>query len=277
MTSFAFEPIYGSIALASLVAFAALGVILWVTPPTENAQHRRWLILLRLAATLVLLLALFRPAIFRTDNRPAEASLVVAADVSRSMTLPDGDGQTRWETQNRVWQRLAESMDGVDGSLDLRLLVYDDAGRTIANANAESLNGETPDGDLTDLSAAAVGNPVRRRAADRRCRADRRRNADGAASGIWCPTCRRNTQLTGRATVDRSDRTRRQFFGITRSQHRRPPGESSTIRRQRSFDRLSSSDSRTCQHRSPITTHLDRRQWKSDRGGDSDRRAVRIT
>ncbi len=111
MTSFAFEPIYGSIALASLVAFAAFGVILWVTPPTENAQHRRWLILLRLAATLVLLLAVFRPAIFRTDNRPAEAALVVAADVSRSMTLPDGDGQTRWETPESGLATLAESMD----------------------------------------------------------------------------------------------------------------------------------------------------------------------
>ncbi len=44
----------------------------------------------------------------------------------------------------------------LDGSLDFRLLVYDDAGRTLANANAESLNGETPDGDLTDLSAAAL-------------------------------------------------------------------------------------------------------------------------
>lgn len=155
MTSFAFEPIYGSIVLAVAVGLATVGIVLWVTPPIENTNHRRWLILLRLAAALVLLLAVFRPAFFRTDNRPAEASLVVAADVSRSMTLPDGDGNTRWETQNRVWQQLARSMDDLDTSLDLHLLVYDAKARTVANANPESLNAETPAGDLTDLSAAA--------------------------------------------------------------------------------------------------------------------------
>ncbi len=156
MTSFAFEPIYGSIALAIAATVGTFGVIWWVTPPTENLNHRRWLILLRLAAAVVLLLAVFRPALLRTDNRPAEAALVVVADVSRSMTLPDGDGHTRWETQNRVWQQLARSMEGLDASLDLRLLVYDATARTIANATPESLDAETPNGDSTDLSAAAL-------------------------------------------------------------------------------------------------------------------------
>jgi hypothetical protein len=156
MTSFAFEPIYGSMLLAFAIAAGTIGVILWVTPPTENRMHRRWLILLRAVAAIVLLLAVFRPALFRTDNRPAEAALVVAADVSRSMTLPDGDGNTRWDTQRRVWQRLASSMDEMDASLGLRLLVYDGEARTIASASADSLDKESPSGDLTDLSAAAL-------------------------------------------------------------------------------------------------------------------------
>ena len=156
MTSLALEPIYGSIVLAIAVALATLGVIVWITPPTDNANHRRWIIGLRLAAAVTLLLAMFRPALLRTDNRPAEAALVVAVDVSRSMTLPDGDGHTRWETQTRVWQQLARSMDDLDASLDLRLLVYDATARTIANANAESLEAEGPTGELTDLSAAAL-------------------------------------------------------------------------------------------------------------------------
>lgn len=156
MTSFAFEPIYGSLVLAVVIAVGTIGVILWVTPPTENPTHRRWLIALRVAAAVVLLLAVFRPAIFRTDNRPAEAALVVAADVSRSMTLPDGDGNTRWETQRRVWQTLANSMDDMDASLGLRLLVYDSEARTVAQAAADSLDKESPTGDLTDLSTAAL-------------------------------------------------------------------------------------------------------------------------
>ncbi|MCH5377922.1 MAG: hypothetical protein JJ992_28530, partial [Planctomycetes bacterium] len=142
--------------LAIAVALATFGVILWVTPPTENANHRRWLMMLRLAAAAVLILAVFRPALLRTDNRPAEAALVVAADVSRSMTLPDGDGHTRWETQIRVWQQLANAMKDLDSSLDLLLLVYDSAARTITNPTPDSLNAEAPTGDLTDLSAAAL-------------------------------------------------------------------------------------------------------------------------
>lgn len=156
MTSFSFEPIYGSVALAVIAALAVITVILWITPPTENRRQRRWLILLRSAAAAVLLLATFRPAMFRTDNRPADAALVVAADRSRSMTLPDGDGNTRWQTQTRVYQHLAEAMAELDDSLKLRLLVYDASTRTLADPTPESLDAESPDGILTDLSAAAL-------------------------------------------------------------------------------------------------------------------------
>ncbi|MGB1813792.1 MAG: hypothetical protein ACPHJ3_00455, partial [Rubripirellula sp.] len=92
MTSFAFEPIYGSLLLTMAVAAVTVGVILAVTPPTENPKRRRWLISLRLLAAATLLLAAFRPALFRTDNQLAEAALVIAVDTSRSMGLPDGDG-----------------------------------------------------------------------------------------------------------------------------------------------------------------------------------------
>ena len=114
MTSFAFEPIYGSLLLTMAVAAVTVGVILAVTPPTENPMRRRWLISLRLLAAVTLLLAAFRPALFRTDNQLAEAALVIAVDTSRSMTLPDGDGNTRWETQTEIWRSLADSILGLD-------------------------------------------------------------------------------------------------------------------------------------------------------------------
>ncbi|MGI9470275.1 MAG: glutamine amidotransferase [Rubripirellula sp.] len=156
MTSFALEPIYGSLLLALAVAVVTVGVILYVTPPTENRTHRRWLIALRLLAAAMLLLAAFRPAFFRTDNRPADAALVVAVDTSRSMTLPDGDGSTRWESQTEVWKRLANSIVGLDPSLNVRLLAYDSDARPFSTVNASTLDSETPDGELTDLSNAAL-------------------------------------------------------------------------------------------------------------------------
>ena len=154
--SFALEPIYGSLVLALVIAIVTVGVILYVTPPTENRSHRRWLIAFRLLAATVLLLAAFRPAFFRTDNRPSEAALVVAVDTSRSMTLPDGDGQTRWETQTKVWEQLAENLIDLDPSLKIRLLAYGSEARQIPTANASALDAEIPEDELTDLSSAAL-------------------------------------------------------------------------------------------------------------------------
>ena len=156
MTSFALEPIYGSLLLATVLCAAAVIVILTVTPPTENASHRRVLIILRLVAAGVLLLAAFRPALFRTDNRPADAALVIATDTSRSMTLPDGDGATRWESQINSWKKLAQAIGGLDDSLAVRLLVYDSTARKLPSASVDALDSQSPDGELTDLSAAAL-------------------------------------------------------------------------------------------------------------------------
>jgi hypothetical protein len=157
MTSFALEPIYGSLLLTMAVATVTIAVIFAVTPPTENPTRRRWLVTLRLLAAATLLLAAFRPTLFRTDNQLAEAALVIALDTSRSMTLPDGDGNTRWETQREVWKRLSDSVLGLDSQLNVRLLAYDSETRTVASPTAESLDAELPSGTSTDISAAALG------------------------------------------------------------------------------------------------------------------------
>jgi uncharacterized membrane protein len=156
MTSFALEPIYGSLLLTMAVAAITVGVILTVTPPTENQTQRRWLITLRLLAAAMLLLAAFRPALFRTDNELAEAALIVAVDTSRSMTLPDREGSTRWETQTTVWRTLADNLLGLDDQLDIRLLTYDSDARSVASPAITSLDAELPNGKSTNISSAAL-------------------------------------------------------------------------------------------------------------------------
>lgn len=156
MTTVVFEPIYDSFLLALLVAAATVATILLVTPPTENRSHRRWLITLRLIAAGVLLLAVLRPGLARTDSQPTEAALIVAVDVSRSMTLPDGDGETRWAAQQKAWRKLASAVPEFDGGLSLRLLAYDSQARKIPSTVPAALDEVSPDGELTDLSAAAL-------------------------------------------------------------------------------------------------------------------------
>ena len=72
------------------------------------------------------------------------------------MTLPDGDGGTRWTTQNEAWKQLATGIEGLDPSLVVRLLEYDSAARKLPSVGVDALDRESPDGELTDLSAAAL-------------------------------------------------------------------------------------------------------------------------
>lgn len=155
MTSFALEPIYESIPFAICIGILTYAVILLVTPPTQNQSQRRWLMALRVMSATVLLLALLRPALLRTDNRPADAVLVVAVDASRSMTLPDGLGGLRWDAQQQAWRELVAGVTGLE-SLQVRLLAYDAQARKLPAAGPDALVDLQPIGELTDLSSAAL-------------------------------------------------------------------------------------------------------------------------
>lgn len=175
MTRFGFDPIYGSPLAALLCAVAVVAVIAWVTPPTPKPTQRRWLIGLRSFAALLLMLTAFGPSLIRTDNQPADATLVVAADVSKSMTLSDGEGSDRWSTQMDTWQTLAKGLSGLDDSLKLHFMVYDGSARQVVACetlqqiadSGTALQSEAPEGDATDLSFAiesaiqsAAGQPL---------------------------------------------------------------------------------------------------------------------
>ncbi|WP_161604712.1 glutamine amidotransferase [Roseiconus nitratireducens] len=175
MTQFDWDPIYGSAWVAVLAAIAIVLVIARVTPPTDDPVRRRWLVGLRSFAALVLLLAAMRPALVRTDNRPTPATLVVAIDASKSMTLPDGDGGDRWSSQQRATEQLLAGLAPLAESLDVALIAYDGRSTTVAQASdgegiaglAAKLENVQPVGDATDLGQAiraaidaSSGNPL---------------------------------------------------------------------------------------------------------------------
>lgn len=165
MTHLALEPLYGSIWVLILAVIAIVTVIVFVTPPTDDPKRRKWLIALRSAAALVLLLAAMRPTLVRTDNQPAPATLVVAVDISKSMTLPDGDGSDRWTSQQSALTQLLSGVAKLDQSLDVRLLTYDAQAHSIGEAQerqsiaklSDALHNKQPTGDATDLGRAMQG------------------------------------------------------------------------------------------------------------------------
>ncbi|MCA9139693.1 MAG: VWA domain-containing protein [Planctomycetales bacterium] len=165
MTHFAVEPLYGSVWLAMIASVAVVAVIVWVTPPTDDPAKRKWLIVLRSVAALVLLLAATRPTLVRTDNRPAPAALVITVDTSRSMTLPDGDGGDRWTSQKDALARLLSGVATVDEMLEVHLLNYDSVSNSLGQAQnqdsirqlADLIAKAEPVGDETDLGRAVQG------------------------------------------------------------------------------------------------------------------------
>lgn len=156
MTRFGFEPIYDSWWVAAAIVVAIVAVMALVTPPAADPRHRRWLIAIRSVAAILLALVALGPSRIRTDNRPSEATLAVAIDTSRSMTLPDGDGGIRWSTQHDLWRSLADAIIDLDEFLRVVLIEYDEDAREISGPSAASLDDREPEGNRTDLGAALM-------------------------------------------------------------------------------------------------------------------------
>jgi len=154
MSSFQIEPIYDSAVFALVASAVAIAVLLLVTPPTEHPTQKRWLLAFRAFAALILVVAMFRPGFVKTDTAAAEATLVVAVDTSRSMTLPDDDQTDRWTHQKQAWQTLASGLEPLAESMNIRLIGYDETTTEITNSNPESLDDLKSTGELTDLNAA---------------------------------------------------------------------------------------------------------------------------
>jgi uncharacterized membrane protein len=151
--SLSIEPIYGSSWLAIIAAATIVGILIGVTPPTEDRRRRWTLLALRGLAGLLLIAVLFRPTLVRSDNQPAPATLVIGIDQSRSMTLPDGSNGLRWKTQAKAVASLEKELSSIDDELlTIRWLAYGQRVREISNLN--SIASEEPTDDQTDISGA---------------------------------------------------------------------------------------------------------------------------
>ncbi len=157
MTMFTFDPIFDSSQFLLQLTKVILAVP-WLVPVAGRAvthSQRRTLQWLRTGTAVLLLLAVFRPSIVRTDSVPTEATIAVLLDRSRSMTLPADEKSSRSAVQNEVFQKLLPAIDRLDDSLTLKTLVY--AGETselpIGEAALQSLS-VAPTGAATDITRA---------------------------------------------------------------------------------------------------------------------------
>jgi len=177
MTTFALEPIFDSWLLLVVMAACLLGVpfLVRIHGDELDVSRRRWLIALRLASGLLLLLAALRPAVLTTDSLPSRATVTVLLDQSHSMTLPGAGVKSRWQVQLETWKTLAPALADLDDSLDVKVLGYSDWVNEFSSAELVALATEGadaaiargPTGPATDLAAAlsaalrtAAGQPL---------------------------------------------------------------------------------------------------------------------
>ncbi|MHB8898980.1 MAG: glutamine amidotransferase [Thermoguttaceae bacterium] len=122
-----FYPVGDSYLLVALVALGLLALLL-LGPGASRIppRRRRILLALRMAAILALLFAMLRPTIVYATKTPLAASIVILADLSRSMTIPDEvNGQTRYQALQRTLEDSSDALKELGRRFQIKAYGFD--------------------------------------------------------------------------------------------------------------------------------------------------------
>ncbi|HUT93153.1 MAG TPA: glutamine amidotransferase [Thermoguttaceae bacterium] len=148
-------PIADSYLLVGAAALVLLGLLL-VGPAREKVAgpKRRVLAGLRLAVVVLVILAMLRPTLVYTRTEHEAATLVVLADRSRSMTVPDEvGGKTRWEALRRTLAGAQDALAALAEDLEVAAFTFDAEAHPADVVRGEVRLGQEPDGDETAIGA----------------------------------------------------------------------------------------------------------------------------
>ena len=149
-------PVFDSYLLVAVVALLLAG-LMWFGPSREKIgrRHRVMLALLRAAVIALVVLAMLRPTLIYTQTKKQAATLVVLADQSRSMSVPDAVGnKTRWEALRDALADAAPALAKLQRDFELKAYTFD---AEVHEAGAEGGKielPEKPEGQQTAIGAA---------------------------------------------------------------------------------------------------------------------------
>jgi len=156
MVRFSLYPVGGdSYWLVAACAAVLLG-LLWLGPAGGRASGRRraGLIGLRLGVILLVLLAMLRPTLVYVKTSLQSATLVVLADKSRSMSVPDEvNGRTRWEALRRTLDDARSAIHKLDEQFEVKAYTFGAAAEPIELVDGKLSLEEIPDGQETTIGA----------------------------------------------------------------------------------------------------------------------------
>jgi hypothetical protein len=117
-----------------------------------------WLMALRGVGLLLLLLMLAKPSWTREREEVEPGRVAIVLDNSRSMSLPDGSGSTRYERAKQAAERLRTKLTERTGGARLEVDFFDITGAPLKEMPKE------PTADFTDLTRALRQTTARLRA-----------------------------------------------------------------------------------------------------------------
>lgn len=121
------SPVFGSFALVVAVGFGLLFVLIVIRDEAVLSRGQKAVLwMLRAALAMVLLLALLKPGLTFTRERPPRGTIAIMMDTSASMQLSSGDGtQSRWESQLTIWDALWNARSEFGEETVLAPFLYD--------------------------------------------------------------------------------------------------------------------------------------------------------
>lgn len=156
MMQLSLYPIAGSYLLVAGVAIALLGLLFIGPPRGRISRGRRWLLLgLRLAVFLLVIAAMLRPTLIYTEVSKQAATLVVLADQSRSMSVPDalGGRKTRWEALRDSLRDAREGLQLIADDFEVRAFTFNAVAVPAEIDGGEIVLNDSPNGRETAIGA----------------------------------------------------------------------------------------------------------------------------
>jgi hypothetical protein len=150
------NPIFDSYLLVAVVTLLLAG-LMWFGPSREKIgrRHQVMLALVRAAVIALMVLAMLRPTLIYMQTKKQSATLVVLADQSRSMSVPDAVGnKTRWQALRGTLQNAAPALAKLQRDFELKSYAFDAEVHEAAAEDGRIELPEKPEGKQTAIGAA---------------------------------------------------------------------------------------------------------------------------
>ncbi len=149
-------PIFDSYLLVAAVALLLAG-LMWFGPNRDKAGQKRrtMLVFLRAAVIALIVLAMLRPTVIYTRTKKQAATLVVLADQSRSMTVPDAVGdKSRWQAMREALDDAAPALANLQQDFELKAYGFDSKLHELSTNYGQLALPAQPTGQQTAIGAA---------------------------------------------------------------------------------------------------------------------------